>query len=115
MDVEQLIASARDTLTVKRVFGDPYERNGVTVLPVAKVQGGGGGGQGDPAEGQGSGGGGGLAARPAGVYVLTGEQVRWQPAVDVTRIVVGAQVVAVVALLTWRSVAKAWLKSRPQP
>ena len=115
MDMEELIASARDALTVKRVFGEPYERNGVTVLPVAKMQGGGGGGQGDSADGQGFGGGGGLTARPAGVYVLTRERVRWQPAVDVTRIVVGAQVVAVVALLTWRSVAKAWLKTRPQP
>ena len=115
MDVEQLIASARDTLTVKRVFGDPYERNGVTVFPVAKVQGGGGGGQGDSADGQGFGGGGGFIARPAGVYVLSGERLRWQPAVDVTRIVVGAQVVAVVALLTWRSVAKAWLQTRSQP
>jgi uncharacterized spore protein YtfJ len=46
MDVEQLIADARDALTVKRVFGEPYEHNGITVLPVAKIQGGGGGGQG---------------------------------------------------------------------
>jgi uncharacterized spore protein YtfJ len=114
MDVEQLIADARDALTVKRVFGEPYEHNGITVLPVAKIQGGGGGGQGDSAEGQGVGGGGGLAVHPAGVYVLTGDRVRWQPAVDVTRIVVGAQVVAVLALLTWRSVATRWLKSRSQ-
>jgi uncharacterized spore protein YtfJ len=112
MDVQQLIDSARDTLTVHRVFGDPYERNGVTVIPVARVQGGGGGGQGDAPEGKGFGGGGGMAARPAGLFVLTGDRVRWQPAVDVNRIVLGAQVVAVVALLTWRSVAKAWLRTR---
>jgi uncharacterized spore protein YtfJ len=115
MDVQQLIDSARDTLTVKRVFGDPYERNGVTVVPVARVQGGGGGGQGDSPDGKGFGGGGGLTARPAGVFVLTGEQVRWQPAVDVNRIVLGAQVVAVVALLTWRSVAKSRLQTRGRP
>jgi uncharacterized spore protein YtfJ len=114
MDMQQLIDSVRDALTVKRVFGDPYERNGVTVFPVAKVQGGGGGGQGGDPSGEGFGGGGGLAARPAGVYVLTGDQVRWRPAVDVNRIVLGAQVVAVVAMLTWRSVAKARLKISPQ-
>jgi uncharacterized spore protein YtfJ len=39
MEVNDVIAQARDTLTVKRVFGEPYERNGVTVIPVAKVQG----------------------------------------------------------------------------
>lgn len=43
MDVQQLLENARDTLTVQRVFGDPYERDGVTVIPVARVQGGGGG------------------------------------------------------------------------
>jgi hypothetical protein len=46
--------------------------------------------------------------------VLTGDRVRWQPALDVNRIVVGAQVVAVVALLTWRSVSTRWLQTRPQ-
>jgi len=37
--------------------------------------------------GSGSGGGFALGARPVGAYVIDGEQVRWEPAVDVTRIV----------------------------
>jgi uncharacterized spore protein YtfJ len=36
-DVQRTIEQARDALTVKRVFGDPVERDGVTVIPAARV------------------------------------------------------------------------------
>jgi uncharacterized spore protein YtfJ len=94
---------------VRRVFGEPLERNGVTVIPAAFVWGGAGGGGGEEAggAGRGEGSGFGLSARPVGAYVIKGEVVQWQPAVDVTRIVLGSQLVAVVALLTVRAVARA--------
>ncbi|WP_328477719.1 hypothetical protein OHA21_25225 [Actinoplanes sp. NBC_00393] len=57
-------------------------------------------------EGEGSGGGFGFSARPAGVYVLKGGQVYWQPAVDVNKIVLGGQIALVAALLVVRSVLK---------
>ena len=41
--IEELVKGHRDAITVKRVFGDPFEKNGVTVIPAAKVMGGGGG------------------------------------------------------------------------
>jgi uncharacterized spore protein YtfJ len=44
MEVQDLIAQARDTLTVKRVFGEPYEKNGMTIIPAVRVQGGAGAG-----------------------------------------------------------------------
>jgi uncharacterized spore protein YtfJ len=69
--------------------------------------GGGGSGEGPPDTGHGEGGGFGLAATPAGVYVINGDTVRWQPAVDVNRVILGAQVVAVLALLTARSAVRA--------
>ena len=47
MEVQDVIAQARDVLTVKRVFGEPYEKDGVTVIPVARVGGGAGGGGGE--------------------------------------------------------------------
>ncbi len=109
MDADALMQQARDALTVKRVFGEPYEREGVTVLPVASIRGGAGGGSGEGTNpnrggaGSGSGGGFGLIAKPAGVYVIEGNVVRWQPAVDVNRIVLGGQVVAIVLLLVLRS------------
>ena len=47
MDPNELMTQARDALTVKRVFGEPYERDGVTLIPAAVVRGGAGGGQGE--------------------------------------------------------------------
>ena len=66
MEVSDVITQARDTLTVKRVFGDPYEKNGLTVIPAAKVQGGAGGGDGEGPEGQGKGSGSGFGGRRIG-------------------------------------------------
>jgi uncharacterized spore protein YtfJ len=112
MDPNQLMQEARDALTVKRVFGEPYERNGVTVIPAASIRGGAGGGSGEGAtpdgtgSGSGSGGGFGLTAKPAGVYVIDGTTVRWQPAVDVNRIILGGQIVAIVFLVVLRGVLR---------
>jgi uncharacterized spore protein YtfJ len=114
MEVQDVIAQARDALTVKRVFGEPYEKDGVTVIPVASVQGGagGGGGEGPDSQGKGSGSGFGLRARPVGAFVIRGDELTWRPAVDVNRIVLGGQVVAVAALLTIRAIVKARAKTR---
>lgn len=108
MDVQQLLAQARDTITVKRVFGDPIEKNGVTVIPVAKVMGGAGGG-GSTAEngGSGSGGGFGVGAVPAGVFVIKGDAVTWQPALDLNRVILGGQLVALAVLLLIRAIVNA--------
>jgi len=45
MDIEALLDHAKDTITVKRVFGEPIERNELLVIPVAVVVGGGGAGR----------------------------------------------------------------------
>jgi uncharacterized spore protein YtfJ len=104
MDAGQMLEGVREALTVRRVFGDAIERDGALVIPAAKVRGGGGGG-GDNA---GNGGGGfGLTATPAGVYVLRDGNVRWEPAIDVNRIVFMGQIVAIVALLVLRSIVRA--------
>ena len=108
MDVQDVIAQARDTLTVKRVFGEPYEKDGVTVIPAARVRGGAGGGSGeDPnSQGRGSGSGFGVTARPVGAFIVRDGDLNWRPAVDVNRIILGGQVVVVVALLTVRAIIK---------
>jgi uncharacterized spore protein YtfJ len=113
MEVQEVIAQARDAITVKRVFGEPYEKNGVTVIPAARVQGGagGGGGEGPEGQGKGSGTGFGLSARPVGAYVIRGDEVSWRPAVDLNRIILGGQIVAIVALLTIRAIVKARAKA----
>src|SRR6478736_5048313 len=107
--VERVIEQAREAITVRRVFGDPYEKNGVTVIPAARVQGaaGGGGGEGPDGQGMGSGSGFGLNARPVGAFLIRGDDVTWRPAIDLNRLVLGGQVVANVALLTIRTIVKA--------
>jgi uncharacterized spore protein YtfJ len=114
MEVQDVIAQARDALTVKRVFGEPYEKDGVTIIPAARVQGtaGGGSGQDPQSQGQGSGSGFAIAARPVGAFVIRDGELSWRPAVDVTRIALGGQVVAVVALLTVRGIIKRWVKAK---
>jgi uncharacterized spore protein YtfJ len=100
-EIQETISKARDAITVKRVYGAPYERDGVTVIPAASVSGGAGGGLGqseadEHGSGAGSGGGTGfgLNARPAGAYVIHGGDVRWVPAFDATRILGQAMVAA---------------------
>ena len=101
MGITEVTQQATDALTVRRVFGDPFEKDGTTVLPVAAVRGGGGGGAGHDQSGQeGEGAGFGVAARPAGAYVLTGNRVSWHPAVDVNRMLTVAGAVVVAWLLT---------------
>jgi uncharacterized spore protein YtfJ len=108
MDVQRTFAEAKDSMTARRVYGDPYEKNGVTVIPAARVQGGAGGGGGEGPDGQGQGSGGGFAvnARPVGAFVVKGEDVSWRPAVDVNRMILGGQLVALAALLVVWSAAR---------
>jgi uncharacterized spore protein YtfJ len=109
MDIQDVVRQAQDAMTVRRVTGDPYEKNGITLISVAAIRGGwgAGAGTGPAGEGEGGGGGFGMVARPVGAYVIRGEQVTWQPALDVNRIIVGGQMVAIVALLTLRTVVRA--------
>ncbi|HLH67802.1 MAG TPA: hypothetical protein VKY90_01925, partial [Candidatus Dormibacteraeota bacterium] len=76
MDARQILEQVRDQLTVRRVFGEPIDRDGATVVPVAVVRGGGGGSE-QGGEGARRGGGWGGEARPAGVFIIRGDRVRW--------------------------------------
>jgi uncharacterized spore protein YtfJ len=107
MNVDEMLTGARDAVTVKRVYGDPIERDGILVVPAAKVSGGAGGG-GD-AEHNG-GGGFGIAAKPAGAWVIKGGEVEWQPALDINRIVLGGQIVAIFFFLFLRTLVKSRAK-----
>ncbi len=112
VDPAALTRATSDALSVRRVFGEAYERNGVLVIPVAKILGGtgagyGNGSAGDPVDGkdtgygsgEGGGGGFGVRVRPVGVYVVDDQGVHWRPAVDVNRIVLGGQLLGAVVVL----------------
>jgi uncharacterized spore protein YtfJ len=95
-NIDEILGGARDAITVRRVYGEPIEQEGMTVVPAAAVRGGGGGG----GDSNGNGGGGfGVAARPVGAYVIRDGEVVWRPAVDVNRVVIGWQVVSALGLL----------------
>ena len=107
MKVDTMMSMIGDTLTVRRVFGEPCERDGTTVIPAAMVVGGGGGGGGHDKDGQeGEGGGFGVVAFPSGAYVIKDGKVRWIPAVDVNRLLIGLGYVLVRVLRHRRRVAR---------
>jgi len=67
MNALEAVSQAKDVINVRRVYGEPYQEDGLTIIPAANVIGGGGGG-GDTA---GNGGAGfGVRARPAGAWVI---------------------------------------------
>jgi len=113
MKVIEVLSNARDAITVKRVYGEPYEKDGLTVIPAAIVGGGAGGGTGHDDKGQeGEGGGFGVSGRPAGAYVIQDGQVSWRPAVDPNRIVVMAGLAVIAFLLSRPRLARARALSR---
>jgi uncharacterized spore protein YtfJ len=108
MEVAELATTVRDAITVSRVFAEPYEEDGVTVIAAATVAGGAGGGGGRDERGQeGEGGGFGVIARPAGAYVIKDGRVWWRPAVDVNRLFATVGAVAIAHLFTRVRIEKA--------
>lgn len=99
MPVQEILDRANQSVSVREVFGEPYEKDGITIIPVARVSAGGGGGTGMGGEGMGHGYG--MKAEPVGAYVIRGGDAVWRPAVNVNRIVTGAFIVAVVAM--WKA------------
>ena len=87
-DPASVVRVASEILSVKRVFGEPFACDGVTIIPVAKVMGGSGGGSGL-----------GVHVRPIGVYVVDSHGVHWHPALDVNRVILGGQVLAALVIL----------------
>jgi uncharacterized spore protein YtfJ len=109
MDPQLVLQRAEEAMTARRVFGDPVQVDGVTVLPVAAVGGGGGGGQ----KGEGdSGVGFGLGVQAAGVFVIRDGEAKWRPALNLNRVILGGQIVGLAAILTFGSLFRYWIKNR---
>lgn len=112
MKVNDVLSQAKDAITVKRVYGEPFEKDGMTIIPAAVVGGGGGGGSGHDDKGEGGEGGGfGMSGRPAGAFVIKDGQLGWRPAVDPNRIVLTLGMVVAVYLLTRPRMARARAKA----
>ena len=123
-DPASVARAASETLTVRRVFGEAYERDGTLVIPVARLWGGTGSGSGSgeigvPADaedvppggrlGHGGGGGYGVRVKAVGVFVVDGTGTHWKPALDLNRVILGGQLVGAVAI---SALALAWAVGR---
>jgi uncharacterized spore protein YtfJ len=72
---EKLGAVAR----ASTIYSEPIEREGITVIPVAKARWGFGGGVGHRKDEDGAGGGGGVQVTPAGFIVIKNGQAEFRP------------------------------------
>lgn len=119
-DPSAVTQAVSDTLNVGRVFGEPYEHAGTTVIPVARLVGGTGSGFGagqvdaknaERGETGAKGGGGWYGARvkPLGVYVIDDSGARWRPALDLNRVILGGQAVGAIAISV---LGAAWVLGR---
>lgn len=107
MRVMDVVNEAKGAMRASAVFGEPIEKNGLTIIPAAMISGGAGGG-GNEDEPQAGGVGFGVYSRPVGAFVIKGGEVRWQPALDLNRVIL----LAIVGLLTLRTIVKALAKGR---
>src|SRR5262249_45916150 len=108
METKELLDKARDALSVRATVGEPVHEHGVVVVPVAKIRSGGGGGASpEGTKNPGMGGGFGATSTPMGAFIIKDGAVSWRPTVDVNKIIIGAQAVAIVALLTVRAIVEA--------
>ena len=105
MDVEEMVARSQDAATVGRVYGEPHEKDGTTVIPAARVSA--RGGSGAARGGEHSGGGFRADAEPVGAFVIRDGQVEWKPVFDLGATVRRGQLVGIVALLVLWAVVRA--------
>src|ERR1700759_4556293 len=81
MQPERQALRAQRLFSAKRVYAEPVERDGVTVIPAARITGGAGAGAGvDKSGNDGGGVGFGVIARPVGAWVIGGGEAKWKPA-----------------------------------
>jgi uncharacterized spore protein YtfJ len=67
---ERLAEAFKTIVDAKMIYGEPIERDGVTIIPVSKLRYGFGGGMGKRDGEEGGGGGGGMVVHPAGYIEL---------------------------------------------
>ena len=109
MNALDTVNQMRDAITVRRVYGEPYQEDGITIIPAAHVVGGGGGG-GDTLGNGGSGFG--MSARPVGAWVIKDGDATWRPSLDLNRAILMGQIVGIVMCLSLRSILTASAKRR---
>jgi uncharacterized spore protein YtfJ len=101
--VERLAQQIGITANAKYIYAEPIERDGVTVIPVAKAVYGFGGGSGKKENEQGAGGGGGAVLTPVGYIEIKDGATRFRPTRDAMIYVsLIAAVAPLVMFAVWR-------------
>lgn len=108
--VQRLAESLGGVANAARVYAAPVERDGVTVIPVARAAYGFGGGGGNKAGEEGSGGGGGIMLTPVGYIEMYQGKTRFRTIRDPQMWVKVAAISGLFTLLTARSILKLWQK-----
>ena len=83
---------------VSHIYGEPVERDGVTVIPVARAAYGFGGGSGTKESEEGSGGGGGISLTPVGYIEIKQGVTKFRPVRDPQSLM---KIVAITGLFTY--------------
>ncbi|PRY10163.1 sporulation protein YtfJ [Pontibacter ummariensis] len=104
--VERIAENLGGVANAERVYGNPVERDGLTIIPVAKAQFGFGGGAGKKAGEEGSGGGGGISLTPIGYIEMKQGNSQFRPIRDQQTLLKVIAVGGLLALLTVRSLTK---------
>jgi uncharacterized spore protein YtfJ len=101
MKLPDLLDTVSGDVDATRIFGEPIQIEGATVIPVARVRGGATAGRAEGMLGRG-----GFKATPVGVFVIRDGEVTWTAAVDENRVALigvitglAAAVIATLAML----------------
>jgi uncharacterized spore protein YtfJ len=108
--IERLAQRVGATAGAKAVFGEVVERDGVSVIPVARAVWGFGGGGGTSAGEEGAGGGGGGAVRPIGYIEVRSGEASFRPIRD-PRLLGAAAVAVAIAAAGVAQIARARLSA----
>lgn len=101
--IERLAEQFGATANARHIYAEPIERDGVTVIPVAKAVYGLGGGSGKKESEQGSGGGGGIILKPVGYIEIKNGASRFRPVRDpFVYVSLIAAAAPLVVLTVWR-------------
>lgn len=104
--IERLAQRLGITASASTIYGEPVERDGVTVIPAARAAYGFGGGSGSKAGEEGTGGGGGVAIKPVGYIEIKDGITKFRSIPDPERVIKIIGVSGVMALLLVKAVTK---------
>ena len=104
--IERLAQRLGITANASTIYGEPVERDGVTVIPAAKAMYGFGGGSGSKAGEEGTGGGGGVGIKPVGYIEIKDGNTKFKSLPDPERVVKIIAVGGVMAFLLMKSIEK---------